>query len=48
MKMNIYFLSYANISRNFNCDNGVQLNQKGTHILVSNFVTFIKIIFSFN
>ena len=35
----IYFLSNANISRNFNCDDGVHLiYQKSTHILVSNFL----------
>ena len=38
---NIYFLSNDNISRNFICDDGVHLIQKGTHILASNFVTFV-------
>ena len=42
-KMNtIYFLSNANISRNFNCDDGVHLiYQKSTHILVSNFLLLL-------
>ena len=40
---NTYFLSNDNISGNFICDDGVHLNQKGTHILASNFVTFINI-----
>ena len=45
---NTYFLSNDNTSRNFVCDNGVHLNQKGTHSLASNFVTFINSIFNFN
>ena len=45
---NIYFLSNDNISRNFICDDGLHLNQKGTHILASNFVTFINNIFNVN
>ena len=45
---NIYFLSNDNISRNFICDDGVHLNWKGTHILVSNFVTLIDNIFNVN
>ena len=44
---NIYFLSNDNIIRNFICD-GVHRNQKGTHILASNFVTSINSIFNFN
>ena len=40
---NIYFLSNGNIYRNFICDDGVHLNQKGTHILAMNFVTFINV-----
>ena len=42
-KMNVYFLSNDNISRNFICDNGMHLNQQGTHILANNFVAFINI-----
>ena len=45
---NIYFLSNDNISRSFICDDGIHLNQKGTHILASNFVTFINNIFNVN
>ena len=40
-----------NISRNYICNDDVYLNQKGTHILASNFVTLIKTIdsiFNFN
>ena len=44
---NIYFLSNDNVNRNFICD-GVHHNQKGTHILASNFVTSINSIFNFN
>ena len=39
---NLYFLSNYSISRNFICDDGVLLIQKGTHILGSNFVTFVN------
>ena len=41
---NIYFLSNSNISRNFICDDGVHLNEKGTHILASNLVILLIII----
>ena len=44
---NVYFLSNDNICKNFICDDGT-LNQKGTHILASNFVIFINSIFHFN
>ena len=37
---NINFLSNDKISRNFIYDDGMHLNQKGTHILASNFVNF--------
>ena len=42
-KINVYFLLNDNISRNFICDNGMHLNQQGTHILADNFVAFINI-----
>ena len=45
---NVYFLSNGSITRNLICDDGVHLNQKGTHILASNFVTFINSNFNFN
>ena len=45
---NVYFLSNDNISWNFICDDSLHLNQKGTHITASNFVTFINSIFNFN
>ena len=45
---NNYFSSNDNISRNFICDDGVHLNQKGIHILASNFVAFINNIFNVN
>ena len=45
---NVYFLSNGNICRNFICDDGAHLNQKGTHILASNLITFINSIFNFN
>ena len=31
-KINVYFLLNDNISRNFICDNGMHLNQKGTNL----------------
>ena len=45
---NVYFLTNDNINRSFICDDGVHLNQKGTHILASNFVDFINGIYNFN
>ena len=37
-----------NTSMNFICDDDVYLNQKGTHNLASNCVTFINSVFNFN
>ena len=45
---NVYFLTNDNINRSFICDDGVHPNQKGIHILPSNFVDFINGIYNFN
>ena len=41
-------IPHDNINRSFICDDGVHLNQKGTHILASNFVDFINGIYNCN